>query len=249
MRKIRLLVSYDGTSFHGWQVQPRLRTVQGEIEDALRDMLDGTLQRVSAAGRTDTGVHARGQVASFACESRLPAHAFAPLLNKRLPADVRVRAAAAAPARFHARHSARARRYAYRVIERPDVLVERYAWNLGHRPDWARIDAATRVLEGEADFAAFGTPSTPAATSVCRIRHARWRRVRGGARLDIVADHFLYHMVRHIVSTAVRLQAHADPAAAMRAILASRDRARAIARAPAHGLCLEQVEYPAEEAT
>ena len=246
VRTIRLLVGYDGTAFHGWQVQPRLRTVQGEIEGALRDLLQGELRRVSGAGRTDTGVHARGQVASFRCESELPAHAFAPLLNRRMPRDVRVRAAAEAAPEFHARHSARARRYAYRVIEGPDVLMERFAWNLGRRPDWARVDAATRALEGEADFEAFGAASTPASTTVCRVRRARWRRLRGGARLDIVADHFLYHMVRNIVGAAMRVQKSPDPAAAMRAILDSRDRARVGATAPARGLCLEHVEYATE---
>src|SRR5438034_2844201 len=122
MRTIRLVVAYDGTEFHGWQIQPGQRTVQGVMEGALREVLGHEEPpRVTGAGRTDAGVHARGQVASFACVSVLPSKAWVPLLNRSLPADVRVRAAAEAPAEFHARHSARERRYAYRVLERDDV--------------------------------------------------------------------------------------------------------------------------------
>jgi tRNA pseudouridine38-40 synthase len=250
MRAIRLLVAYDGTEFHGWQVQPGRRTVQGVLEEALRDMLEHEdAPRVAGAGRTDAGVHARGQVASFECASVLPAKAFAPLLNRRLPPDVRVRAAADAPPGFHARHSARERRYAYRVLERDDVLMERFAWSLRRTFDWTRVDLATRALECEADFRAFAAAGGAAGTTVCRVRWARWRRLRGGARLDIAADHFLYHMVRNIVGTALRCARERDPAAAMREVLHSRDRARAAATAPARGVCLERVSYDAPEGT
>ena len=243
MRTFRLLVAYDGTDFHGWQVQPECRTVQGLIEEALRAVLGGIATRLAGAGRTDAGVHARGQVASFRGETRLPGHALAPLLNRRLPSDVRVRASREAAPGFHARHSARGRRYAYRVLERDDVLMRRFAWSLGRRPDWACIDAATRAIEGEADFAAFGAAGSSTGSTVCRVRSARWRPLGSGARLDIVADHFLYHMVRNIVGTAVRISKDGDPAATMRAILESCDRSRAGATAPPRGLCLEAVEY------
>ena len=247
MRTFRLLIAYDGTAFHGWQVQPECRTVQGLVEAALRDLLDDRSMRIAGAGRTDTGVHARGQVASFRSTTPLPGHALAPLLNRRLPKDVRVRASAETAAAFHARHSARGRRYAYRVLEDDDVLMQRFAWSVRRRLDWARIDAATRVLEGEADFAAFGATGSTTTTTVCRVRTARWRPVRGGARLDIVADHFLYHMVRNIVGTVVRMRQDRDLVATMRAILRSGDRSRAGGTAPPQGLCLERVEYPREE--
>jgi tRNA pseudouridine38-40 synthase len=247
VRTFRLLVAYDGTDFHGWQVQPECRTVQGLIEGALRDVLGIEAIRIAGAGRTDTGVHARGQVASFRADTFLPGHAFAPLLNKKLPPDVRVRESAETKPEFHARHSARGRRYAYRVIEDDDVLMRRFSWSLRRRPDWARIDRATRVLEGEADFAAFAAAGSTNVSPICRVRRARWRAVRGGARLDIVSDHFLYHMVRNIVGTVVRMRAGGDPAAAMRVILESRDRSRAGGTAPPQGLCLEQVEYETED--
>src|SRR5437762_4317342 len=110
MRVFRLLLAYDGTAFHGWQVQPGLRTVQGELMSALATLLGHPVEHMPAAGRTDAGVHARGQVASFESSTSLPERALTPLLNRALPDDVRVRAAHEAPATFHARHSTRARR-------------------------------------------------------------------------------------------------------------------------------------------
>ena len=243
MRTVKLVVAYDGTGFHGWQTQPEKRTVQRSIEEALADVLNQPDVRLYGAGRTDSGVHARAQVASFKTETALPVRAFAPLLNRRLPSDVRVREAADVPEGFHARHSARARRYAYRVLDREDVLLERFAWACRRRFDVQRLDRATRGLEGEADFSAFQSAGSSPTNPRCRVHRARWIAQRGGARLDIVADHFLYHMVRNIVGTALAAATLPDPAAAMHAVLASGSRARGGVTAPAHGLCLERVYY------
>src|SRR4029079_15007303 len=127
--------------------------------------------------------------------------------------------------------------------ERADVLTGRFAWCVRRPCDWARIDAATRVLEREADFSAFAAAGSPAQTNVCDVRRARWTPRAGGARLDIEADHFLYHMVRNVVGTAIRLGTERDPAGAMLDVLRSGDGARAPATAPPHGLCLERVAY------
>lgn len=243
MRTYRLVVAYDGTGFHGWQVQRDRRTVQGTLEAALREVLQEQELQIAGAGRTDAGVHARGQVASFRSATRLPASALAPLLNRRLPDDVRVREAAEAPPEFHARHTAVARRYAYRLLAEDDLLLARIAWWPGRPVDPDRLERATRALEGEADCSAFrnsgGGPSRP----VCRIHRAGWSRSGPFLRFDIVGDHFLYQMVRNVVGTALAVAAADDPAAAMRAVLASRERRRAGVAAPPQGLCLEEVFY------
>src|SRR5438046_9791 len=122
MPVFKLIVGYDGTRFHGWQAQSGLRTVQGELMAALSNVLEQPVA-LHGAGRTDQGVHARGQVVSFESDTRLPARALAPLGNRALPDDVRIRSAQAAPDRFHARHSARARRYSYRLLAEDDVLA------------------------------------------------------------------------------------------------------------------------------
>ncbi|HTK30556.1 MAG TPA: tRNA pseudouridine(38-40) synthase TruA [Candidatus Saccharimonadaceae bacterium] len=245
MTVFRLEIAYDGTEFHGWQIQPGQRTVQGTLEVALKDVLGVAPAALSGAGRTDAGVHARGQVVSFAAATRLPARALPPELNRRLPGDVRVRAAREAEEGFHARFSATARRYAYWLLDREDVLWERFAWHPRAETQGDALDRATQPLEGTHDCSAFraagGAPSRP----LCRVIRAGWSRWERGWRLDIVADHFLYHMVRNIVGTVLAAAATQDPAAHMRRVLNSRDRRAAGRTAPAHGLSLEQVFYSA----
>ena len=243
-----MTVAYDGTAFRGWQVQPAQRTVQGALEDAMRVVLGEGDLRVTGAGRTDAGVHARGQVASFASATRLPARAVAAQTARRLPDDVRIEDLREVPSGFHARHSARARRYAYRLLHRDDVLWSRFAWRPALRWDAAGLDRATRVLEGTHDFRAFQSAGSSDGRPICRMYRARWSGWEAGLRLDILADHFLYHMVRNIVGTALRLSLAPDPARAMREVLESRSRARAGLNAPACGLCFEQAFYDEEGA-
>ncbi len=228
LKTFRLVIGYDGTEFHGWQVQPGARTVQGEIERVLQELLQLESLRIHGAGRTDAGVHARGQVASFECETALPAAAIA----------------AEAPAGYQAGLSARARCYAYRLLERDDVPWRRFAWRPALRWDAGGLARATEALEGEHDFAAFESTGSSETVTRCALRRARWSGWEGGLRFDVEADHFLYHMVRNIVGTALQRSCDPDPAAAMRDILASGDRRRAGLTAPACGLTLERVVYP-----
>ena len=243
MRVLKLVVAYDGADFDGWQRQPDRRTVQGVMEAHLGEVLEESVQ-LTAAGRTDAGCHARGQVVSFATGSRLPAQALPPVLNRRLPPDVRVRAAGEAAPGFDARHSALARRYAYRLLDTEDLLLSRIAWYPRRPCDPTALSRATRALEGHHDFATFQAAGGTPTVSLCQVLRATWRRWEGGIQLDIIADHFLYRMVRGIVGTALALQRERDPGRAMRACLAARDRARTGPTAPAHGLCLEEVFYP-----
>lgn len=242
MRTFRLTVAYDGTDFRGWQRQPGERTVQGVLEEALAALL-GAPVAVRGAGRTDAGVHARGQVASFAAATTLPAAALPRALAPRLPRDLRVVAAAEAAPDFDARRSATARRYSYRLLRREDPLLERFAWRPRAWPEAAALRAATRPLEGRHDCSSFRSTGSSDTRPECDVSRAAWGEWEGGLLLDVAADHFLYHMVRTIVGTALAAAAAADPAGAMRAVLEARDRAVAGPTAPAHGLCLEEVSY------
>ncbi len=240
----RLLIAYDGTAFHGWQRQPGRRTVQGELEAALAVVL-GTPVVVQGAGRTDAGVHAHGQVGSFRAALRVPPRALAAALRPALPADLQVREAEAAPEGFDARRSARARHYRYRLLDRPDVLWQRFAWWPRRTPAWEALAAAVAPLVGAHDCSAFRAAGGADVSPHCTIRHAAWERWEAGVCLDIVADRFLYHMVRNIVGTALAAAATPDPGAAMAGVLASRARTRAGVTAPPQGLCLEHVAYDA----
>jgi len=239
------VVAYDGTEFHGWQRQPGQRTVQGVLEEALGAML-GEEVSVTGAGRTDAGVHARGQVASLETAASLPLRAWAPRLGRALPDDVRVRDVREVAPGFDARRTATGRRYAYRLLREDDVLLSRFA--VRPRGAWApdAWERATRALEGRHDFTSFESAGSPRRTKTCRVMRAGWSRWDGGVRLDIVADHFLYHMVRNVVGTALALGREGDPAGAMRRALGARDRAAAGPCAPAQGLTLEEVFYRGE---
>jgi tRNA pseudouridine38-40 synthase len=238
-----MTVAYDGTDFHGWQRQPDLRTAQGELERCLGETL-GTPVTTVAAGRTDRGVHARGQVVSFRADTQLPARALVPLLSRRLPADLAARDAAETDEGFDARRSACARRYRYRLLEHDDLLWRRYAWHPMRPLEPEGFERAVSALVGEHDFATFEASGSSPTTTTCRLLAAGWLRWEAGWMLELTADHFLYHMVRNIVGTALALMREADPAAAMRSVLESRRRGAAGATAPPQGLCLEEVLYP-----
>ena len=247
MLTFKLTLAYDGTAFHGWQRQPGRRTVQGELERSLARVLGVEEVTVAGAGRTDAGVHARGQVASFRSETTLPARAFPPLLARELPRDVRALHAEEAPESFHARHSARARRYAYRLLAAPDVLRERHAWAPPRLPPLAALRAAAVPLLGTHDCSAFQAAGSSPAEPVCRIHRAQWRECEAGALFDVVADHFLYHMVRNVVGTALVAAESPAPERHMQTVLESRDRSRGGITAPPEGLSLERVYYDGEE--
>lgn len=241
-RTFRLTVAYDGTDFHGWQRQPGVRTVQGELERALSLALEAEVQ-VHGAGRTDAGVHARGQVASLTAVTALPARAIAAIAARALPPDLRIVAAEEAPEGFHARHSAIARCYRYHLLAAPDLLSERYAW--WPRRPWRLedLDAAAAPLLGRRDQSAFETQGSSPAEPVCDITRARWQPAAGGAVFDVRSDHFLYRMVRNLVGTLLIAAGQADPAGYMLDVVASRDRTRAGPSAAPQGLSLEQVDY------
>ena len=245
-RTFRLTVAYDGTAFHGWQRQPGVRTVQGELEAALERVLQGGAVTTAGAGRTDAGVHARGQVASFAHPTHLPARALPPLLARELPGDMRVTTAVEAPDGFHARHSARGRRYVYRLLAAPDLLAERHAWAPPRLPPLALLAASAAPLAGTHDCSAFQAVGSSPADPVCRIERACWTACEGGVAFEVAADHFLYHMVRNLVGTSLAAAAAPDPGAHMRAVLDSRERGRAGITAPPQGLSLEQVYFEGE---
>ena len=173
----------------------------------------------------------------------MPARALRALTQRALPDDVKLVDAADAPEGFHARHSARARRYAYRLLDHDDVLWSRFAWHPGTALDGEGLAASSGPLAGEHDFSAFEAAGSSPVNPVCRVTCARWTRWEAGWRFDVEADHFLYHMVRNLVGTAIRAQREPDPAAHVAEVLGSRDRARAGGTSPPQALCLEAVRY------
>ncbi|MBF0338816.1 MAG: tRNA pseudouridine(38-40) synthase TruA [Nitrospirae bacterium] len=252
---IRLTLSYDGTHYHGWQVQPATETIQGRIERSLRRI---TLKDVTliGAGRTDAGVHALGQVAAFSVDTHLPPHTIMRALNAILPADIRILDAGYAPDGFHPRFSARAKRYAYVISMGGAVspFLYRYCWHIGHPLDVTAMATAAGTLTGKHDFKSFCASDTDIKTTIREVttlgveqlpllRFMDFGIAGDFLRVSIEADGFLRHMVRNIVGTLVAVGRGRLNHEGVRDILEAKDRRRAGENAPARGLFLERVFY------
>lgn len=246
-RTLSLTLAYEGTAFAGWQRQPGARTVQEVVEEALAAIEERPVTLV-AAGRTDAGVHARGQVASVEVENRLALAVLARAINVRLPEDVRVVAVTDARPGFDARREARAKVYQYTIALGPDPgpFVRRLVWHVPQRLDVGAMRRAAEALVGEHDFAAFQASGGDVQTSVRRLLQSRLLDEPGPPhylRYHVTGTGFLRHMVRNIVGTLVDIGKGRWPAEDMALILASRSRARAGATAPAQGLVLIRVIF------
>jgi tRNA pseudouridine38-40 synthase len=254
--KVAALVEYDGTRYSGFQRQPvdRGPTIQGEIEAALRRVTGASVQ-ITGAGRTDSGVHATGQVISFQPEARLDENAWRRALNAHLPRDIAIRAVQIVGDGFHARKSALSRRYRYRIFHDPvrAPLRERYAWRASRPLEVAAMRTAAALLPGERDFGSFGSSPRDSREdgyrghTVRRLTLAHCEEAEPGEIVfDFAANAFLTGMVRRLVGTLALVGAGRLTVDGLRDILEARDRARAGPAAPPHGLCFMGVDYPAE---
>jgi tRNA pseudouridine38-40 synthase len=246
MVRYQIILAYDGTGLSGSQRQATARTAQSELEKALRN-LGWQGSSVLLAGRTDAGVHAAGQVATFDLEWNHPLDALVRALNSNLPAEMAVSAVKSVSEAFHPRFDATSRRYCYRLFSQPvrDPLRERFAWRLWHSLDGDALQSAAKHLIGRHDFAAFGTPPRPGSSTIRTVMRAEWQNQGDEWTFTVQADAFLYHMVRRLVFVQVAVGQGKFPAEVTAALLEDRQRVSIPAGlAPAHGLTLVEVTYP-----
>ncbi|HTR44075.1 MAG TPA: tRNA pseudouridine(38-40) synthase TruA [Thermodesulfovibrionales bacterium] len=255
MRKIKLTIQYDGSSYHGWQVQPQGTTIQGLLEEVIGE-ITGERPQVTGSGRTDAGVHALGQVASFDSGSVLANDVLRRALNALLPRDVRITAVEDAPADFHPRYDAARKRYFYLVANTGTVpvFIDRYVWWLRARLDVEQMREAAVFLRGEHDFSAFRGAGCAAKDPVREVysleveRFDRMESLFAGfpgpfVKISAEANGFLRHMVRNIVGTLAEVGRGRMRPEAVEEILLSGERRLAGPTAPARGLFLEEVSY------
>jgi tRNA pseudouridine38-40 synthase len=250
MRNLKVTLSYDGSDFAGWQVQPDLPTVQGTLASAI-GRITGEKVLPQGSGRTDAGVHALAQVVTLVTESRVPTENFLRALNDILPASVRVTAVEEVAGDFHARKSARRKTYRYRVYrgEICPPFLARYVWHYPYALDEEAMARAAATVEGEHDFTSFaavdperGRDGGPV-SNVRTIFSSRWERVGDEFVYSVSGSGFLHHMVRNLVGTFILVGKRTMRVEDVAHVLEARDRSAAGATAPASGLYLVNVEY------
>ncbi|MBM4104413.1 MAG: tRNA pseudouridine(38-40) synthase TruA [Planctomycetes bacterium] len=244
MRKIKLLIQYDGSAYHGWAAQPEMPTIQGTLTDAIEKL---TARRVELFGssRTDAGVHALGQVAAFTIDSPVPTENFARALNNMLPDDIAVVEAVHVPDSFDPISDTKSKIYRYTIYTGPvrPVIQIRYCW---HRPGTLNVEAmqaAAKILLGMHDFKSFASAADNRESSIRTIIKCDVSGKDNEITFDVQADGFLYNMVRNIVGTLVEVGRRRWTAADIERILAAKDRCQAGPIAPASGLCLMRIFY------
>ena len=249
-RTVQLVLHYDGSAFAGWQMQPQQRTVQGEVERVLADLC-GRRVVAQGAGRTDAGVHARGQAVGVQVSATWTPAKLRRAINAGLPKEVWVAAAYDMRPEFHARFSATSRRYAYRIGTDEDTYSpfrRRTEWAFPHALDVERLHSAARALLGEHTFLAFAVRGTAPQTDShrCRVLRSEWEVCSNGITYHVEANRFLHHMVRFLVGTMIEIARGKRPESSLSELLLASDNDRVAPPAPPHALCLESVTYPAD---
>ena len=244
MERYQVIIRYDGTAFGGMQRQDNTRTIQGDFETALRNI--GWMGKsILAAGRTDAGVHAAGQVLAFDLEWKHTSQDLCNALNANLPPDIGVQQVSIAKADFHPRFDAIERSYRYQIIccQNRDPLRERYAWRIWPEPDFELLQACAAGMVGEYDFSAFGTPPIPGGTTIRRIYQADWAKQSDQLVFEISANAYLYHMVRRMVHYQVGVGLGKIPLDDLKEVLLGQGNEMIQGLAPACGLFLQSVRY------
>lgn len=255
MRNIALVIEYDGTDYCGWQIQkfrrvslkkeaPHKKTVQETIEKVLKKILEEPV-RLIASGRTDSGVHAWGQVANFKTKSKISLLKLKGALNGNLPRDIRIKSTLEKDLDFHSRFQAKSKSYRYRILNKkvPSVFTRNYFHFIPYSLDWKAMRREARVLVGSHDFSSFQAKGKKEVNPFRRIDTLKIFRKNGEISIEIKANGFLYNMVRNIVGTLIEVGRGRLKKGAVKEILEKKNRKFAGATAPAKGLCLMKVNY------
>jgi tRNA pseudouridine38-40 synthase len=240
--RFRLNIEYDGSAYKGWQLQKGQITVQGEIEHALKQIFSDHVG-IIGAGRTDTGVHARGQVAHFDLEHPTDPNILLRSLNGILQNDIRIKEVSLVKPDFHARYSAKFREYHYCISPQPVAMLRHFTWHLTYNLDLNLLNQAAKYILGNIDFTSFCRKNSDVNNHFCNVKKAEWLKKDDLIIFIIQADRFLHGMVRALVGTFVDIGRNKLTVSDMKTILQDKNRSSASQSAPARGLILEKVFY------
>ena len=242
MRNIKLLIEYDGANYVGWQRQENGKSIQGEIESVLLQILQEKVN-VIGAGRTDVGVHAKGQVANFRSETKLDFSSIKGGLNGLLPDDIVIKEVEEVHIDFHSRYSAKERQYCYTIVREPSALMRNYSWYLKYSLDISLMYLAAIAIKGKHDFESFCKANSDVDHHICNVNSAEWIENDSMLIFKISADRFLHGMVRALIGTMVDIGRGYTPMDDLFKILEKKNRTDAGMAAPAKGLVLEKIIY------
>ena len=242
MQTIRLIIEYDGTDYVGWQFQINGRSIQEEVEKAIKQILQSDI-RITGGGRTDAGVHARGQVASFSVEHDVEINSLARSMNAVLPHNIVIRDAAEVPIDFNARYDAKKRRYSYCISQEPTAINRNYCWQVFQKLNFDLMQICAKQIIGEHSFRSFCKVEADIHQHRCTITSAEWNKKDGFLVFEITANRFLHGMVRTLVGTMVNVGRGHTRIEDFINILEAKDRSIAGMAAPAKGLFLEEILY------
>ena len=242
MSRFKIIIQYDGTDFRGWQLQSKERTVQGEIESALMNLNDSNLIRVHGAGRTDTGVHATGQVAHFDFDTKLDNDDLKNALNGNLPKDIRIMYCEKVSEQFHARFSAKKRHYLYRTRNNKYLLDRNYTWST-EKLDLDKLNEVAKIIKGNHDFTSFSRFNKNLDHRRCIIYESLWKEDSEIVNYHITSNRFLHHMVRYLVGTMVEVIREKFELEYFKELINKPSENVNIFKAPPQGLVLTKVDY------
>ena len=238
-----MIVQYDGTHFFGWQVQAKGRTVQGDIEAAIKKIHLHKKITLNGSGRTDSGVHAKGQVASVKIDSSLTSGQLVKAINSRLGKDVRIMSCIEADEDFHARFSAKERRYEYYTVREETPFTHKRSWCLKYEVDFEVLNECAALVIGNHDFTAFCKANAEVKHKRCIVFDSKWERTTTGLTFHVKANRFLQHMVRFLVGTMVEVGRGRMTIDDFKLFMDGAHPELAVVRAPAYGLYLAEVSY------
>jgi tRNA pseudouridine38-40 synthase len=242
MFNYRMTIQYDGTKYSGWQIQENALTVQEVLTNSIEKILQEKISLIGA-GRTDTGVHALGQVANFLISRELDLYRFKYSLNSVLPDDISINTIESADEKFHARFSAKKRSYIYLISNYKSPFFDRYSYNLFSELNQDKLNELSSLLLGEQDFTSFSKNNPDVQNKICEVYEARWRRQKNFFIFYVEANRFLYGMVRAIVGSLLKAYSTETGTEYLRNVILQKDRNAAADAVPAKGLFLYKVKY------